>query len=65
MLARNADPYLNGGAHPDWVYGNQIVFYNLGDRLILTDAEGDEHDRVDWYPESGMPVPNGQSLALR
>lgn len=64
VLARYADPYVNGGADADWVYGNQIVLFNDADRLVLSDLDGIEQDRVDWYPESGVAVPAGRSLAL-
>ena len=62
VLARSGDAVANGGAEADWEYGNQIVLYNPMDRLILTDADGVERDRVDWYPTSGIVVPEGRSL---
>ncbi|MEO6571997.1 MAG: lamin tail domain-containing protein, partial [Ilumatobacteraceae bacterium] len=65
VVTRTADPFVNGGAEPDWVYGNEIVLYNPSDRLILSDVDGVEQDRVDWYPGSGLTVPNGRSLARR
>ena len=64
VLARFADPYVNGGVTADWVYGNQIVLYNDADRVILTNDNGAEEDRVDWYPEQHLTVPVGRSLAL-
>lgn len=65
VLARHADPFVNGGAEPDWVYGNQIVLYNPSDRLILTNADGVVEDRVDWYPGTGLQAPQGRSLSRR
>src|SRR5215212_6081954 len=65
VLARYVDPYVNGGVGADWVYGNQIVLDNSSDRLVLGDAHGVEQDRIDWYPGSGLAVPDGRSLSLR
>lgn len=65
VLTRTADAYTNGGAEPDWVYGNALVLLNRGDRIILSDEDGKEIDRVDWHPGSGIEVPSGRSLAMR
>ena len=65
LLARYGESYVNGGVRADWVYGNKIVLDNTSDRLVLSDSHGVEQDRVDWYPGTGITVPDGRSLSLR
>ncbi|MEY2401962.1 MAG: hypothetical protein QOJ08_2073, partial [Ilumatobacteraceae bacterium] len=62
LLARQADSVSNGGAAPQFVYGNRIVLDEKNDRLILRDAASTEKDRVDWT--AGFTVPEGASMSL-
>lgn len=61
VLARNADPKLNGGVQGAYQYAD-FTLTNSGDQIVLLDKAGKEVDRV-AYP--GSLVNPGYSAALR
>lgn len=64
LLGRNSDSGANGGLTYDYVYGNDIELANSADELILTDALGNEIDRVEYDGGPNFPDPNGASMNL-
>ncbi len=63
VLARFGDPARNGGVTADYVYGDSVLLYNVGDQLILRDQLGATVDEVDYGVEGFDPA-NGRSLSL-
>lgn len=63
VLARNADPALNGGVNAAYVYGSSIQLANTADEIFLLDAEGRLIDSVAYL--SSWPRPTGSAISLR
>ena len=64
VLGRNADVNNNGGIVLDYAYGSAITLSNSDDEIILTDAGGNEIDRVEYDGGPNWPDPTGASMAL-
>ncbi len=63
VLARFGDPARNGGVDADYVYGDAVLLFNVGDRIVIRTALGDLVDEVD-YGDDGFARPEGASLSL-
>lgn len=65
VLGASADLELNGGAPVGYAYGTDLPLFNAAGRVVLTSADGDVIDRVDWSAPAGFPIVPGRSLSLR
>lgn len=63
VLARFGDATRNGGVEADYVYGDSVLLFNVGDQIVLRDDDGLVADVVD-YSLDGFPEPVGSSIAL-
>lgn len=63
VLARVADDDRNGGVQVDYEFGDAVILYNGGDRIVLRDAEGSIADEVN-YGETSFERPEGRSLSF-
>lgn len=63
VFGLNGDTGTNGGVNVDFVYSGMFLS-NSDDELILTDADTNEVDRVEWDNGSTFPDPNGASMEL-
>ena len=63
VLARHGDTARNGGVTAAYDYGDSMLLYNPGDRIILRDAAGALVDDVD-YSLPDFTRPGGRSLSL-
>ena len=61
VLGRSHEIAINGGAHVNFGYGNEMTLANGGDELVLT-VDGVEIDRVAWT--SSWNITRGASLQL-
>ncbi len=61
VLARKADPSVNGGVAVDYVYSS-LNLANDEDEILLLRPNGDEEDRVAWGGSSGLTPARGKSL---
>lgn len=61
VLGRYDETAVNGGAHVDYAYGNEMTMANSGDELVLT-VDGVEIDRVAY--SSDWPISSGASMQL-
>ncbi len=63
VLAKNADPEINGGLEVDYAYDTDIGMHDVSDALILT-CTGVAIDRVEWDTNAGWPGAWGVSMTL-
>lgn len=63
VLARFGDVDRNGGVDADYVYGDSVLLFNVGDQIVLRDSAGFVVDVVD-YSVDGFPAPVGRSISL-
>jgi hypothetical protein len=63
VLARNADPAVNGGLAPDYTYGNAMSLGNAIDELHIVSQSGIV-DSVAWDDGVSFPDPVGASMEL-
>lgn len=63
VLARVADSSRNGGVEVDYEFGDAVILYNGGDRVVLRDAQGSISDHVN-YGEMSFDRPEGRSLSF-
>lgn len=61
VLARNADPLLNGGVSVDYTYTG-IQLGNSADELLLIAPDDRLVDRMFWNKEMPVSLPSGASL---
>jgi hypothetical protein len=63
VLAVSADPTVNGGVVPDYVYDN-MVFDDIDDELYIDDPTATENGFLEWDENSGWPDSDGESVSL-
>lgn len=63
VLARNADPTVNGGIGADYSYGDEINLNNTADYLAVVAPDGTLIDETSWDEISGLD-PDGASRSL-
>ncbi len=63
VLARVADADRNGGVPVDYEFGDAVILWNGGDRVVLRDAAGSISDLVN-YREASFSRPEGRSLSF-
>ncbi len=64
VLGRVADPARNGGVGVDYEFGDAVLLFNGGDRIVLRDSSGSIVDVVD-YGLAGFTRPEGRSISFR
>jgi predicted extracellular nuclease len=64
VLGNNTDLLTNGGATVDYSYGSSWFLANAADEVVLSDAAGNEIDRVVYDDGASFPDPTGASMAL-
>ncbi|MEP6298136.1 MAG: lamin tail domain-containing protein, partial [Ilumatobacter sp.] len=62
VLGRVADPARNGGVVVDHEFGDAVLLFNGGDRIVLRNASGSIVDVVD-YGLPGFTRPEGRSIS--
>ncbi|MGB3734121.1 MAG: lamin tail domain-containing protein [Ilumatobacter sp.] len=62
VLARVADSARNGGVEVDYEFGDAVLLYNRGDRIVIRDGAGSISDVVN-YGESSFVRPEGRSIS--
>lgn len=63
VLTRFGETARNGGVVGDYSYGDSVLLFNVGDRIVLRDADGLVVDVVD-YSQPGFPDAVGRSISL-
>jgi Lamin Tail Domain len=63
VIARNADPAVNGGVAADYATGSAMVLLNSGDTVVINDRYGQFVDSFSWTNSDLFPRPNGGSIA--
>lgn len=63
VLANNGDTATNGGLTVDYVYSG-VFLANGDDEVVLTDADSNEIDRVEYDGGPIWPDPTGASMSL-
>jgi len=63
VMAKNADPGINGGLDVAYAYDTDIGMHDVSDALILT-CTGVAIDRVEWDTAAGWPGDWGVSMNL-
>lgn len=63
VLARFGEAGRNGGVDADYVYGDSVLLFNVGDQIVLRNEAGIVVDVVD-YSLDGFPEPVGSSISL-
>jgi len=64
VLARVADSARNGGIDVDYEFGDAVLLYNSGDRIVLRNSKGSIVDSVN-YGEDSFRRPAGKSISFR
>ena len=65
VLARHADPGIDGGLTVDYAYGTSMLLANSVDSIIAYNPANVEVDRVEWDGGATWPNPRGRGRSMQ